>query len=51
MIRITVTEAELRLLIHALYLLNKNHSPINSIHRKLEEELKSIYKEVSYAKK
>lgn len=47
MIRLTVTETELKLLIHALLLLNKKHSPINSIHRKLEEELKSIYKEVS----
>lgn len=50
MIRLTVTKAELWVLIYALSLLNKNHPSINSVHDRLEEELKSIYKEVSDAK-
>jgi hypothetical protein len=47
MIRITVTKAELWVLIYALSLLNKSYPSTNSVHDRLEEELKSIYKEVS----
>ena len=51
MIRLTVTKEELWVLLCALHLLNENHPSINSVHGRLEEELKSIYKEVSYSKK
>ena len=46
MIRLTVTKEELWVLLCALHLLNENYPSTDSIYAKLEEELKSIYKEV-----